>query len=349
MIRDRVADFFREKTPKRALALIVFLLLLLVFRKLLLLLAFFVFFERGLAFSAGWLAKGRFKVGRAYAVVAVLFLTAAGFSLITWLSAGRIKNVVMELKEELPDRVSAIQETPLYLQLQSLLPDSDALVESARHYGRDRAAQSAPAVGHFFLLAIIGLVMAIVFFLDQEKIRAWRATLMPTTFFGTLVRWVEHTGEALTLTIQLQMIVAFLNTVLTLPVLLLIGVPHVPMLMVFIFIASLVPVVGNIVSGTVLSLLAFEAKGILGVVFFVVLTFILHKVEAYYLNPRLTARHVQLPGFAIIVSLLAWEHLLGFVGLFISFPFLFVGGKIISEFKAEDRLEPLEPTVLPET
>jgi predicted PurR-regulated permease PerM len=159
------------------------------------------------------------------------------------------------------------------------------------------------------------------------------------TFFGTLARWFEATAEALTLTIQLQMIVALCNTVLTLPVLLFIGVPHVPMLMLLIFIASLVPVVGNIVSGAVLSLLAFQAKGWLGVGLFVGLTFVLHKVEAYYLNPRLTARHVHLPGFVIIVSLVAWEHLLGFVGLFISFPFLFVAGKIIGEFRAEDAVQ----------
>lgn len=334
MLRDRVAEFFREKTPKRALALAIFISMLLVFRKLLLLLAFFVLFERILSVSAGWLCA-RFKLPRIYAVVIVLALTAGAISLATWLSAGRIVNLVQETKTQLPERLAEIQETPLYVQFEDLLPDSHGLVESAKHYA-DKAAASAAAIGHFFVMLVIGLVLAIVYFLDEAKIRVWRQTVAPMMFFGTLARWVEHTAEALTLTIQLQMIVALCNTVLTLPVLLLIGVPHVPMLMLLIFVASLVPVVGNIVSGAVLSLLAFQAKGWFGVGLFIVLTFILHKVEAYYLNPRLTARHVQLPGFVIILSLVAWEHLLGFIGLFISFPFLFVAGKIISEFKAED-------------
>jgi predicted PurR-regulated permease PerM len=72
------------------------------------------------------------------------------------------------------------------------------------------------------------------------------------------------------------------------------------------------------------------------VIIFVVLTFVLHKIEAYYLNPRLTARHVDLPGFVLILSLLAWEHLLGFVGLFVSFPVLYLVGKIRAEFHEED-------------
>ncbi len=334
MTRDRVADFFREKTPKRGLALCAFLSLLYVFRHLMLLVAFFVLFERGLSATAGWLSR-RFKIGRVYSVIAVLAVVFGASALAGWLSAGRIKSIVLETRQSLPERVAAIQETDLYLQLQGLLPDSEKLVEAAKRYA-DHVAKSAAAIGHFFVLAVIGLVLAIVYFLDEERIVAWRKTLAPTTFFGTLARWVEALAEGLTLTIQLQMIVALCNTVLTLPVLLLIGVPHVPMLMLLIFIASLVPVVGNIVSGAVLSLLAFQAKGWFGVGLFIALTFILHKVEAYYLNPRLTARHVQLPSFVIILSLVAWEHLLGFVGLFVSFPFLFVAGKIIGEFKSED-------------
>ena len=334
MTRDRVAEFFREKTPKRGLALLVFLLLLFVFRHLMLTLAFFVLFERGLSATAGRLSR-RFKIRRVYSLIAVLTLVSGASALAGWLSAGRIKSVVIETRQSLPERVAAIQETDLYMQLQALLPDSEKLVEAAKRYA-DHVAKSAAAIGRFFVLAVVGLILAIVYFLDEDRIVAWRKTLVPMTFFGTLARWVEALAEGLTLTIQLQMIVALCNTVLTLPVLLLIGVPHVPMLMLLIFIASLVPVVGNIVSGAVLSLLAFQAKGWFGVGLFVVLTFILHKVEAYYLNPRLTARHVQLPSFVIIVSLIAWEHLLGFVGLFVSFPFLFVAGKIINEFKSED-------------
>jgi predicted PurR-regulated permease PerM len=156
---------------------------------------------------------------------------------------------------------------------------------------------------------------------------------------GTLVRWFEYLAEAVSVTVQLQLIVAACNTLFTLPVLFLLGIPDKPALMVLIFVSGLVPVIGNIVSGAVLSVLAWIAAGPLGVGVFLVLTFVLHKVEAYYLNPRLTARHVKLPGFVLIISLICWEHLLGFAGLFVSFPFLFISGKIRGEMKAEDETE----------
>ena len=39
---------------------------------------------------------------------------------------------------------------------------------------------------------------------------------------------------------------------------------------------------------------------------------------------------------ALIVSLIAFEHVFGFAGLFLSFPFLFVAGRIRQEFLAEE-------------
>ena len=96
-------------------------------------------------------------------------------------------------------------------------------------------------------------------------------------------------------------------------------------------------------------MLAFQVKGWLGVGIFVVLTFVLHKIEAYYLNPRLTARHVDLPGFVLILSLLAWEHLLGFAGLFVSFPVLYLIGKIRSEFREEDAPLTVQTATAPAT
>jgi hypothetical protein len=121
-----------------------------------------------------------------------------------------------------------------------------------------------------------------------------------------------------------------------LPVLLILGVPHAGALMLLVFVSAFVPVIGNVVSGGVLCLFAFQAQGWLGVGIFVALTFILHKVESYYLSPRLTSRHVKIPGFLLIVSLLLCEHLFGFTGLFLSFPILFVAGRIRGEFLEED-------------
>jgi predicted PurR-regulated permease PerM len=331
---DRIHAFFQEKTARRGLALLLFGALIFTFRHLALMLAFFVSFERAFFFSAGLLnRKFRWKKGLALALV--LGVTALVLVLAAWASAGRITARLMEAREHFPHRIAAMREHPWFQEIQTHLPDADELIQSAEHHSGD-FAKSAAAIGRAFLSAVIGLILAIVYFLDQERIRGFSESLSPDSLLGTLVRWCEHLAEAVSLTVQLQVIVAACNAVLTLPVLMVLGVPNVMGLMVLIFVTGLIPVVGNLISGAVLVVLAYQVKGWFGVGFFVALTFVLHKIEAYYLNPRLTARHVALPGFLLILSLIAWEHVLGFAGLFVSFPFLYLMGKIRSEFSEQD-------------
>jgi predicted PurR-regulated permease PerM len=190
-------------------------------------------------------------------------------------------------------------------------------------------------VGHMIVYAIIGFILAIVFMFEREDMERFYASVSRRTLAGTLLRWFVYLSDALLVTVKFQVVVAACNTALTLPVLLFLHLPHVPALMLITFVSGLVPVVGNFLAGAVLMVLAYQAKGWMGLVVFVVVTAVLHKLEAYYLNPRLAAQHVRLPSFALTVSLVVWEHLLGFVGLFVSFPFLYVAQRIIEEQRRE--------------
>jgi predicted PurR-regulated permease PerM len=333
MPRDRIADFFKERTARQLLLLTIFLGLLIVFRKLALTLVFFVIFER-LLFASTSLAQRALKWGKGASFALVAGVTVLLVGLTAGLTAGRAAKLVVETRETLPARMEALRENELFLKLKEHLPDGDQLAERASHYGAE-LARSAAELGHFVIAFIIGLVLAIVYYFERDGVRALRDSLNPRTAVATQMRWFEHLAEAVSLTAQLQLIVAACNTVFTLPVLLLLGIPHVGGLMLVIFVSGLIPVVGNLIAGTVLSLLAYQAQGLVGVALFVLLTFALHKIESYYLNPRLTARHVKLPGFVLILSLLAFEHLFGVPGLFMSFPFLYVTGKILQEFRGE--------------
>src|SRR5438105_234260 len=125
-MRDRLADFFAEKTARRGLLLALFLGALALFWKLLPLLVFFVSFERALFFSAGVLSP-RLKWARGPALAAVLAVCAVAIVLIIWLPAGRIAHLVVETRDTLPQRMAALREHPWYLELKQHLPDSEKL------------------------------------------------------------------------------------------------------------------------------------------------------------------------------------------------------------------------------
>ncbi|HVJ91551.1 MAG TPA: AI-2E family transporter [Labilithrix sp.] len=335
---DRIADFLAEKTPRRILSLAAFGTVIYLFRHLAILLVFFVTFERALGWSARMLAA-RTGVSRKKCVLLVLAAIAVGLGVLTWFGVGKTLRTFAAMQAYLPERIAHLREHPLIERLEDQIGGTEKLVESAKHYSGN-ALSAATAVGHFVVHILMGFVLALVYVLEEDELVAFWSRVERRSMIGTLARWFKHVADATIVTVQLQVIVALCNTLMTLPVLLIIGVPNVPALMLLIFVSALVPVIGNVVSGVTLSLLAYQQKGWLGVGLFVGLTFILHKIESYYLNPRLTSRHVKLPGFLLIVSLVACEHLFGFTGLFLSFPILFVAARIRADFLEEDTERP---------
>jgi predicted PurR-regulated permease PerM len=332
---DRVGAFLAEKTPRRLLSIAVFLAILYLFRELAVLLVFFMTFERALKFLQGRVQTASGLTPKKSVLVAVLGILGVIAGL-AWLGIGKTLRAYTEVHSTFPDRVAELREHPLVSKLNEHVGGTDRIVEAAKHYA-ENALGAAEAIGHFFLHVLIGFILAVVFILEEEELARFWETVDTRSLLGTVGRWIRHVGDATVVTVQLQLVVAACNTLFTLPVLIVLGIPHVPALMILIFVSALVPVLGNIASGTILSLLAYQQRGWLGVGVFVALTFVLHKIESYYLNPRLTARHVHIPGFLLIVSLLACEHLFGFKGLFLSFPILFVTGRIRKEFADEDR------------
>ena len=89
-------------------------------------------------------------------------------------------------------------------------------------------------------------------------------------------------------------------------------------LMVFIF--SLIPVAGVIISLIPLSLVAYSVGGLRYVIYIFIVIMIIHAIEAYILNPKFMASKTELPIFYTFVVLLVGEHFLGTWGLIVGVP-----------------------------
>jgi predicted PurR-regulated permease PerM len=330
---------------RRAVLLAVFFGLLVLFRHLLVLLVFFVAFERTLSFC-GRLLSDRTRLSHGMAGVLVLFIALAALAAGSYMGIDRLVDRVPSTRE-LGERLATLRQMPIVVRIGTWID-----IDSVTHAARANAVNAlgwAASFGHMLIFAFVGLILAVVYLFEKPDLLSFRESVSPHSLVGTLLRWLGYAADAIAVTLQFQVIVAAVNAVLTLPVLLVIGIPRVGLFFFVVFVSGMIPVVGNFVSGVVLTLLAYQVRGIGGAVAFVVLTFVLHKVESYYLNPRLAARHVRLPGFVLIVSLLLWEQLIGFVGLFVSFPFLYLAMRIADEFRHEDEgaIVRDEPMALP--
>ncbi|MGM9985751.1 MAG: AI-2E family transporter [Bacillaceae bacterium] len=125
--------------------------------------------------------------------------------------------------------------------------------------------------------------------------------------------------------IQVQIMISSVNTILTTIFLVTMGFPKVVGLAFLVFILGLIPVAGVIISLVPLSVIAFQVGGISMIIALIVMIAVVHAIESYILNPKLTSQKMHLPVFLTFFILLFGEHYLGVWGLLIGLPlFVFI-------------------------
>ena len=329
-------EFFPLPTDerwRRLILLVMFLAGVVFLRHLAPVFVCAVLLTRALGSSARAL-ETRAKLGRKRAVLVSIAVVVGVLAVAVALGLHELVPRIKPLRAEGKQLVERFMDQPVFEALRRYLAaeGGGAIHDTAKHYAL-ASVKYATAFVHLALFVFIGALLAVIYLLEKPDLERWVSAIAPDSIAGTALRWGGYAADAVVITVRIQAVTALVNAIVTLPVLLLLGLPHVPLLLVLILVSGLVPVVGNFVAGVVLSLVAFQARGTWAVGVFLVVTFLLHKIESYYLTPRLAAQHVELPGLVLVVSLLVFEQAFGFVGLFLSFPCLYVAMRIRNEWR----------------
>jgi predicted PurR-regulated permease PerM len=339
---DGVITFLRHRAIKRVIALAAFLAVVILLRHLATLLVFYLVISRGLGALSEQLAK-RTPIGERLWAVALLVVLLGSLGALVASGVHRSVPAVMRLGATAQEHVDSFKQSDFYRMLEAHNVDLDQYGEKIRHLGEGLLA-SVRTTGRTLLHVLLGLVLAVIYLFERKEVTELWARVPRESFLGYLIAFWGFLGEAILLTVKVQVVVALVNAIITLPILIALRLPKIPTLMLMVFAFGLVPVVGNFLSGIVLGILSYLKSGWLGVGIFLVSTFVLHKVESYYLNPRLTSKHVKLPSLMLVTSLIVWEHLLGMPGIFISFPVLYVTLRVRDLFRT---VEPPPPSPAP--
>lgn len=323
---DPVGAFLDTPTIRRMLRVGVFLALVALFWELLPVLAAFAVSRAVLAAGVD-AVRARTRLGDAGAMLLVLAGLLAGAGLLGLLGWGALHGAVVDAAATLPGLIDTLRHQPLVEQGLALVgAEGEGLLSVA-----EGAVDVLGEAGLLALHVSVGALLGLMFVLEREELGHAVDALPADGLPATLLRWTGHAGTGLALTVQLQVVVAVCNTLLTLPLLLGMGLPYATAALAVLFVLALIPVVGNLVSGAMLAALAWPTWGWVGLAVFGTLTFVLGKIEGFYLNPRLAARHVRLPAAALAAVLVLFEHLFGFAGLFLSFPAVYTALRIRDE------------------
>jgi len=113
-----------------------------------------------------------------------------------------------------------------------------------------------------------------------------------------------------------QITISFINTALTAIFLLAVRMPHAPLLIAVTFLCGLVPIVGNLLSNTIIVFFALTISlklAISALVFLVVI----HKLE-YLLNSKIIGDRIRNPVWLTLIALILGERLMGIPGLILA-------------------------------
>ena len=202
--------------------------------------------------------------------------------------------------------------------LNALPVDADALRTAVTHWLRTHAAELrlyGGEVGHGLLHFLIGMVIGAVASLGEAA--------LPSSGNGplavALTERVVRLADAFRRIVFAQVRISALNTVFTaiylLAILPLFGVhlPFAKTLVAVTFLAGLLPVVGNLISNTVVVVVSLNVSLQVAVASLVFLVLV-HKFE-YFLNARIVGRRIRSKMWELLVGMVLMEAAFGLAGL----------------------------------
>lgn len=320
--------FFAQSIVKRILFLMLVLLLLYSLRHMLnlLLLLFLVTFVMGRL--EGFVTR---KLNRLFPISPVVVNILLYLLLVISLVFGLI-NFVPKIVNQVVDMFNSI--TRFINSSNSTQQDEFVKMTAAALEKLDFQKYLGSVVDYIMKLGkwleiILFVLLLSFFYLIQKK----KVVQFTEKFRYSKISWAykefHYFGQKFTSSfgkvIEVQLLIAVFNTVLTIAGLWIFGFPYLFALTIMVFLLSLIPVAGVIISFIPIGIIGYQIGGVTLVLWTIVMILIVHALETYFLNPRLYASKTKLPMFYTFIILIFSQHYLGIWGLIIGIPiFMFL-------------------------
>jgi predicted PurR-regulated permease PerM len=167
---------------------------------------------------------------------------------------------------------------------------------------------------------IIAIVCAVSIFFNSRIDLFRESHKVPNNLYSVYCDEItaRFTGfyQSFATVIGAQMTISVINTVLTAIFVFVVGLPYAPVVVGLTFLCGLFPIVGNVVSNTVIVFVAFQISGKMAIVALIFLV-VVHKLE-YFLNSKIIGARIRNPIWLTLIGLIIGEKLMGVPGMILS-------------------------------
>ncbi|MFD2395057.1 AI-2E family transporter [Dietzia aerolata] len=281
-----------------------------------------------------WTASSR--VPRALAavvvVIGVIVAVSAAFVLVVTQLATGVPRIRDKISSGTDAALRWLEEGPLHVTADRLQSGVDEARGWLTHH-TDLLATGAYHVGHTAVDTAAGTLICLVslfFFLYQGE-KLWM-------FF---VRWLPEASRertdiafrqgwtSLGAYTHTQFAVAAINAAGVGIGALVLRVPFVIPIVVVVFLASFVPIVGTLIGGMVPTLLALVDRGLVVALIMLAIVVAVHLTESHVLQPLLMGHAVALHPLAVILVVAAGTYLFGVIGALFAVPITAMANSIV--------------------
>jgi predicted PurR-regulated permease PerM len=253
------------------------------------------------------------------ALLMFFFVTALSFYAFVIFVKHALKGLP-EIAESSIPKVLAFAE-----QHQIQLPFDD--VESLKALVMEKIRHQVGYLGNFAKLAtkefaflLIGIVVACSLFLnpamDLEKGRHRLRNNLYTLTTDQIVARFRSFYRSFETVMGAQIIIALINTAFTAIFSLAIHLPHALIVIGVTFMCGMLPIIGNIISNSLITAIAFTISPQLAISALIFLI-VLHKLE-YFLNSKIVGTRINNPVWLTLLGLILAERLMGVPGIILA-------------------------------
>lgn len=200
---------------------------------------------------------------------------------------------------------------------------STGTIMSQLRHGVTLAVDTITSIGTVTVTFVMSLILSFFYTLELDQMNEFSRSFLNSDF-GWFFSDIDYFGKKFVNTfgvvLEAQFFIAICNTVITVACLLVMRMPQILALGIIVFIFSLVPVAGVIISLVPLSVVAYSVGGVRYIIYILIMICIIHAIEAYILNPKFMSSKTELPIFYTFIVLLVGERLLGTWGLIVGVP-----------------------------
>jgi len=263
------------------------------------------------------------KRGGKWLAVALFVLLV---SALTYGSGYFVKQTVQTLPEIADKAIPSVIEWARQNQIELPFTDYDSLKDLAFDTVRSQVsylgqvARFARGATTQFLFVLVGCVVAISIFLNPQLELNREKYAVRDNLYSLCCDHIAKRFAALyqsfATVIGAQIVISAINTIFTTIFVLTVGLPHPVVVVGMTFLCGLIPVIGNLVSNTVIVGIGFTVspKMALAALMFLVA---IHKLE-YFLNSRIIGRRIRNPLWLTLLALVLGERLMGIPGMILA-------------------------------